>query len=267
MPRIRSVKPGFWQDQRLSRLPSLTRLTFLCLISMADDEGRIEGDAETVQHFGFPREDSKNVLGALKELSRLSRIVLYTSREGQSFIAVVNFKRHQRIDKPKDSELPVPPTDTYDSWKDLGCILDSSRQVSDGLDMDGKGLEREGNGEGGESPRGEQPQTQPQTAPGTGAGVLEVEILKPKPRAKSDPLVSMLRERLGCGIAQAKDQVRALRAAGWDDLRLESAITQHAEPGLAPWDWTKRVRGLSQNGAPASGAAAILEWGRNGGVS
>jgi len=59
--RIRTIKPEFWTDQRMSRMAAIERLVFLCLISMADDEGRVEADYEAVWHFGFPREDSRTL--------------------------------------------------------------------------------------------------------------------------------------------------------------------------------------------------------------
>lgn len=62
-----------------------------------------------------------------------------------------------------------------------------------------------------------------------------------KPKRRSDPVVASLRARIGCGTRQAADQVRSLRLAGWTDDRIERAIEDHGEPGLAPWDWTKRA--------------------------
>lgn len=41
MARIRTIKPEFWSDEKLSPLAPIDRLTFLGLISMADDYGRV----------------------------------------------------------------------------------------------------------------------------------------------------------------------------------------------------------------------------------
>lgn len=108
MPRIRSIKPEFWQDQRLARLDSLTRLVYVCLWSMADDEGRIEGDAETVWHFGFPREKPEAIAKALRALAECSRVVPYTGGEDQKYLFIPRFSLHQRIDHPTRSKLPAP---------------------------------------------------------------------------------------------------------------------------------------------------------------
>lgn len=72
-----------------------------------------------------------------------------------------------------------------------------------------------------------------------------------KPRSKVDPLVAALRARLGCGARIAADQIRALRVAKWDDARIREAIETHAEPGLAPWDWTRRANSADAARTPA----------------
>ena len=108
MPRIRTVKPEFWQDTRMSKLPSLERLVFLCTFSMSDDEGRIEGDAEAVWTFGRFREPVSEVARALRVLAELSRVVLYEVA-GNPYIQVCNFLKHQKIDKPTPSKFPAHP--------------------------------------------------------------------------------------------------------------------------------------------------------------
>lgn len=138
MARIRSLKPEFWTDVRLGRLPTLSRLVFLCLISMSDDEGRIEGDAETVWHFGFPRESVEDVTKALRTLQECSRIVLYRGPEGIPVMAIPTFRKHQRIDKPSTSKLPAPPALTSDSKNVLGSLQERSTpdRMGSGIGME-----------------------------------------------------------------------------------------------------------------------------------
>lgn len=115
MPRIRSIKPEFWQDQKVSRLPVLARLVYICLWSMADDEGRIEADSETVWHFGFPRESREDVAKALRVLAESSRIVVYRGVNGSDLIAIPRWMIHQKIDKPTRSKIEAPPEVAADS--------------------------------------------------------------------------------------------------------------------------------------------------------
>lgn len=83
------------------------------------------------------------------------------------------------------------------------------------------------------------------------------------PRRKASPADALARglaSALGSSFRPCQAQVRALRLAGWTDQRIASAIEAHAEPGMAPWDWTKRARGVSGTSAKGMSAADILAW-------
>lgn len=69
---------------------------------------------------------------------------------------------------------------------------------------------------------------------------------EPKPKKKADPLVSLLKNKLGCGVQQSRNQIKALREAGWGDEKIVKAIHEHATPGTPPWDWTKKVMSMVQ---------------------
>lgn len=150
MPRIRSIKPEFWQDTRMARLAALERLVFICLWSMADDEGRLEGDAETVRRFGSFREDSREVASALATLANLSRIVVYEV-DGNPYIAIAHFNRHQKIDKPSASKLPDPSKGCALFGEDSRAFSEPSRKVAQDQ---GSGIRDHGSGKkvGGKPP-------------------------------------------------------------------------------------------------------------------
>ena len=224
MPRIRSIKPEFWQDQKLSRLPALTRLVYICLWSMADDEGRVEADAETVWHFGFPREDRGEVAKALRVLAESSRIVLYRGANGSECIAIPRWLSHQKIDKPSRSKIEAPPAFSADSPNPPRTLAEDSTTDRD----QGSGI-REGIKDQGSI-------SSPSVTPSPSAPVVV--------KRKTDPLTLDLKNRLGSGVRICGDQIRALRGAGWDDARIAQAISEFAEPGMAPWEWTKKARGV-----------------------
>ena len=105
MTRIRTLKPEFWGDEKLSPLQAITRLVFLGLISMADDAGRLVDNLKTIDGFVFPSTEESS-RESLDTLARLSRIIRYTSDSGQKLIEIANWKRHQKVDKPSRYVLP-----------------------------------------------------------------------------------------------------------------------------------------------------------------
>jgi hypothetical protein len=106
--RIRSIKPEFWQDEKLARLPRDTRLLFIGLWNLADDEGRLRGNPLFIRASVFPYDLDVDVQGGLKELERIGRIRSYTEGD-ETFIWVCKFAEHQKIDTRIKSKLPAPP--------------------------------------------------------------------------------------------------------------------------------------------------------------
>lgn len=110
MARIRTIKPEFWCDEKLSPLSAIDRLTFLGLISMADDYGRVHDNAKIINAFVFPNTEDC-VRESLANLSRIVRINRGISSGGMPIIEIVNWDKHQRVDKPQP-KLALPPIDT-----------------------------------------------------------------------------------------------------------------------------------------------------------
>lgn len=109
MPRIRTVKPEFWADEKVSKLPRDARLLFLGLFNFADDAGRMRGNPMLIRAQVFPYDtdiDSESLLRALAESSLIVRYEV----EGESYLWIRNFNKHQKIDKPSESVLPAPQT-------------------------------------------------------------------------------------------------------------------------------------------------------------
>jgi hypothetical protein len=106
MARIRTLKPEFWADEKLARLSALTRLVFVGLISQADDAGRLIDNVKLLDGLLFPETDD-TCRGALEELAGADRILRYQSEAGQRLIQVVNWEKHQKVDKPSKYVLPA----------------------------------------------------------------------------------------------------------------------------------------------------------------
>lgn len=115
MARIRTIKPEFWADEKLSHLSAVDRLVFLGLISMADDYGRLHDNVKIIDAFVFPNTDD-TVRESLANLSRMNRIRRGKSSQGMPVIEIVNWEKHQKVDKPQPKlALPAIATKTNEN--------------------------------------------------------------------------------------------------------------------------------------------------------
>ena len=110
MPRIRTIKPEFWNDEKLSELAPIDRLVFLGLIGMADDFGRVHHNMKVIDAFIFPNTDD-SVRESLANLSRIGRVRVGNASSGMPILEIVNWEKHQRVDKPQERSA-LPPIAT-----------------------------------------------------------------------------------------------------------------------------------------------------------
>lgn len=110
MPRIRTVKPEFFTSLTVASLPLQARLTFIGLWTHCDDEGRCIDDARLIKAAIWPLDDrlASDVELDLKALSEASLIIRYKVGE-RSYLAVRNWREHQRVNRPTPSKIPPPP--------------------------------------------------------------------------------------------------------------------------------------------------------------
>lgn len=111
MARIRTLKPSFWGDDKVSELTREARLLFLGLISAADDEGRFLASHSAIAGYVYPNDDditAKRLAFWLEELTERGLVVLYNGGRVK-YGAIPKFRDHQRISHPRDSTLPPPP--------------------------------------------------------------------------------------------------------------------------------------------------------------
>lgn len=99
MPRIRTVKPEFWGDEKLAPMEPIDRLVFLGLVGMADDAGRILDSVKVVDAFVFPYTDHTSG-PSLDRLATASRIIRGVTQSGQRVLQIANWSKHQRVDHP-----------------------------------------------------------------------------------------------------------------------------------------------------------------------
>jgi len=98
MARIRTIKPEFWQDEKLGPMSPTDRLVFLGLVSLADDCGRLLDNVKWIDAQIFPYTDD-TARESMTRLEHLQRIARGQTKSGQRVIQIVNW-HHQKIERP-----------------------------------------------------------------------------------------------------------------------------------------------------------------------
>lgn len=108
-PRIRTLKPEMWEDEKVGHVSRDARLLFVGLITMADDEGKFRALPAVVLGHVFPYDaDAARKLGQwLNELLEVGLVELWETA-GVRYGMIVNFRKHQRISHPRASLIPSP---------------------------------------------------------------------------------------------------------------------------------------------------------------
>lgn len=106
MPRARSLKPGFFNNEDLIELPFEYRLLFAGLWTLADREGRLEDRPKRIKLHLFPG-DNVDVDAGLSALAARGFIRRYRVGEG-AYVQVTNWAKHQSPHvKEAASEIPA----------------------------------------------------------------------------------------------------------------------------------------------------------------
>jgi len=108
MARIRSIKPELWVSEDFRALDLAGRLTFIALISQADDHGRLKMTAKHLADVYVKGARTAAIQRQL-DLMQAHNMILQYETENGSYIALCNWGSHQKVDKPSASRIPEPP--------------------------------------------------------------------------------------------------------------------------------------------------------------
>lgn len=126
MARIRTIKPEFWEDDIVGSLSLGARLLFIATWNAADDEGLLRWSPEYLRSLAFRYDDKftvDDVAEWMRELEHAGFIYVYaTSRARGRLGYIVNFRRHQRIDKPQGAKMPPP------NWREADVVMMYARR-------------------------------------------------------------------------------------------------------------------------------------------
>lgn len=115
MLKTRYIKPDFFLDEDLARLPFETRILFAGLWCLADKAGRLEDRPERikVEVFAYDKVDVEKCLNQLcqeKQGSKSPFINRYITVNNQKYIQIINFLKHQKPHHT-ERESKIPPPD------------------------------------------------------------------------------------------------------------------------------------------------------------
>lgn len=129
MPRIRTIKPEFWDDEKMAVLDDTTRLVFLALISMADDAGRLVFSQRQIDAFVWPYTEGRSSVDSTETLRRLGILLSYTCPSGRPLLQIVNWSKHQYVKNPSKHTLPGPTAEDLATLEDTRSSVDSTESL------------------------------------------------------------------------------------------------------------------------------------------
>lgn len=100
MARIRTIKPEFWEDEKLAKLPIPCRLLFIGTWTFADDFGCIKGNAALLKSQIFPYDENLRIREIEKWIDALveARMLIPIIHNEESYYYIRTFRTHQVLD-------------------------------------------------------------------------------------------------------------------------------------------------------------------------
>lgn len=106
MARIRTIKPEFWRDEALSSISAEAALLAIGLLNHCDDEGYFQANPRLIEADVFPlRETFSSTTVLIQELSDIGYIELFCGLDGKQYGLIINFSKHQVINKKTNSKI------------------------------------------------------------------------------------------------------------------------------------------------------------------
>lgn len=148
MARIRTIKPEFWDDQKIASLPIGARLLFIGIWNFADDFGIVRSNSAWLKARIFPYDESLRALEVNGWIDALvnARMLIPLEYEGEGYYKIRTFDAHQIVNRPGKRTIPenVESKLIRGSLNIHGTITEHSPLERKG--KEGKGKEEEGKG-------------------------------------------------------------------------------------------------------------------------
>lgn len=150
MARIRTIKPEFWEDEKLAKLPVHARLLFIGTWNFADDNGVLLANLVLMKSHIFPYEDiGISTISEWIDMLVENGMLIRTTYNGKDYLVIRKFLIHQKINRKSIRiNIPLPVVlqviDEYN--KTHGVLTEPSLQEREqgiGKRNDGTGMEEE----------------------------------------------------------------------------------------------------------------------------
>lgn len=150
MARIRTIKPEFWEDEKLAKLPLHARLLFIGTWNFADDNGVLLANPVLMKSHIFPYEDiGISTISEWIDMLVENGMLIRATYNGKDYLVIRKFLIHQKINRKSIRiNIPLPVVlqviDEYN--KTHGVLTEPSLQEREqgiGKRNDGTGMEEE----------------------------------------------------------------------------------------------------------------------------
>jgi hypothetical protein len=125
MARNRLIKKEFFRDEKVGSLPLGARLLFISMWIQADDSGNAVADPRLMRAEAFPFDAEISVANVEEWIGILEKLGMVRRYEvnGQRYLNICKFKKHQVINRPSEFRHPrmnTPKSLTESSGGDSG---------------------------------------------------------------------------------------------------------------------------------------------------
>ena len=238
MPRIRTIKPEFWDSPSTAKASPWARLLFIAMWNWADDYGRGTANLKELEGFAFPNDDtftdrSGNTVqfrALVAEVAECFGVVMYEA-DGRRYYAIPTWEDHQRNERrAKQSKYPDPPASPQVNTTERnmhGISATEERKPADPPNSSGLGTGEQGNRGTGE-----------QGSRGTSSAHADAAPAEPEPIRED---VRQVCEALADHVEAIKGKRPNITKTWERDARLLIDTDEHTLPeALAAIDWASK---------------------------
>jgi hypothetical protein len=130
MPKIRTIKPNFWDSPDVARASLRARLLYIAMWNWADDWGVGDAHLDRLMAFAFPNDDvtPPESRQLLTEVRREFGVIFFEF-EGRPYYYIRNWEKHQKIDRRTPQRVPVPEHEDEDLFSQFTSQTGESHAI------------------------------------------------------------------------------------------------------------------------------------------